>query len=66
MQLLEMVDGVDEEQLPQVYSPDGIQLYWGRRPVAVCRRITQLLSEFGWWTRWCRTVGVQGKGLVGC
>ncbi|KAL6782132.1 AKC3 [Auxenochlorella protothecoides x Auxenochlorella symbiontica] len=44
MQLLEMVDGVDEEQLPQVYSPAGIQLYWGRRPVAVCRRITQLLT----------------------
>lgn len=45
MQLLEMVDGVGEEQLPQVYSPAGIRQYWGRRPVAVLRRITQLLSE---------------------
>ena len=46
MQLVE-VDAGDEDGLPTVYDPDTIAEYWARRPVAVARRITQLMGIAG-------------------
>lgn len=37
----------DGEALPLEYDPDLIRDYWGRRPVAVFRRVVQLLSIAG-------------------
>lgn len=37
----------DGEALPLEYDPDLIGDYWGRRPVAVCSRVFQLLSIAG-------------------
>jgi aarF domain-containing kinase len=38
------IDDPDDE-LPLTYSPELIDEYWGRRPVAITSRIVQLLGE---------------------
>ena len=40
--------------LPLDYDPDIIADYWGRRPVAVATRVTQLLGEFAGCACCCR------------
>ena len=46
---------MDGAELPLVYSPEAINEFWGRRPVAVASRAMQLLgvggmffAKFGW------------------
>lgn len=46
MNLIE-VDSSDSDQLPQVYAPESIEAYWGRRPVSLVRRVLQLLGISG-------------------
>lgn len=42
------MDGVDgEDGLPQVYDPELIAAYWGKRPGSVATRIAQLLGVAG-------------------
>jgi aarF domain-containing kinase len=42
------VDGVEgEDGLPQVYDPEIIAAYWGKRPGSVATRIAQLLGVAG-------------------
>lgn len=36
-----------EEGLPQVYDPETISAYWGKRPGSVATRIAQLLGVAG-------------------
>lgn len=47
MQLVEVQAGPEGDALPLEYDPDRIAEYWGRRPVAVTTRITQLMGEWG-------------------
>lgn len=42
---VERVEG--EAMLPQVYDPETISAYWGKRPGSVLTRIAQLLSVAG-------------------
>ena len=44
MQLVEVAHD-DADQLPLSYDPVRIAEFWGRRPVAVIRRVLQLLGE---------------------
>ena len=46
MQLV-AVEADEAEQLPLVYNPDAIAAFWSRRPIAVARRVVQLL-RLGW------------------
>ena len=46
MQLV-AVEADEAEQLPLVYNPDAIAAFWSRRPIAVARRVVQLL-HVGW------------------
>jgi hypothetical protein len=42
------VDGVEgEDGLPQVYDPETIAAYWGKRPGSVATRIAQLMGVAG-------------------
>ncbi len=47
MQLVEVDANDAEDALPKVYDPDAIAEYWSRRPIAVVRRITQLMGIGG-------------------
>ena len=47
MRLVNVDTDDPDDELPLTYSPELIDEYWGRRPVAVTSRIFQLLGEFG-------------------
>ncbi|KAL3694793.1 hypothetical protein R1sor_008444 [Riccia sorocarpa] len=49
MRLVEVngTGGDGEDTLPQVYDPETIARYWGKRPAAVATRIAQLLGVAG-------------------
>ncbi len=45
MRLVNVDTDDPDDELPLTYSPELINEYWGRRPVAVTSRIFQLLGE---------------------